>query len=95
MIIVLAAALALGQAPSGATIFENTCAACHAGTDPRVPSVAALRQRTPESIVAALTIGAMREQGSSLSSSEKRAVAEYLAAEQEGARREFRGRQWL
>ena len=86
MIIVLAAALALGQAPSGATIFENTCAACHAGTDPRVPSVAALRLRTPESIVAALTIGAMREQGSSLSSSEKRAVAEYLAAEQEGAR---------
>jgi len=77
---------ALAQAPSGAAIFDTSCASCHAGTDPRVPTVASLRQRTPESIVEALTIGAMREQGAALSNAERRAVAEYLAAGQEGAR---------
>ena len=57
---ILLTLLLFAQAPSGATIFENNCATCHAGTDPRVPTVAALRQRMPESIVEALTIGAMR-----------------------------------
>ena len=54
---ILLTLLLFAQDPSGATIFENNCAACHAGTDPRVPSVAALQQRTPESIVDALTVG--------------------------------------
>ena len=61
MLIVFAAALALAQAPSGAAIFETSCAACHAGTDPRVPTVASLRQRTPESIVEALATVAITE----------------------------------
>src|SRR5438876_3414355 len=69
---------AFAQAGTGATIFENNCATCHAGTDPRVPTVASLRQRTPESIVDALTVGAMREHGAPLSNAEKRAVAEFL-----------------
>src|SRR5438876_921036 len=69
---------ALAQATTGATIFENNCATCHAGTDPRVPTVASLRQRTPESIVEALTIGTMRQQGAELTDSARRAVAEFL-----------------
>src|SRR4051812_29236699 len=74
---VLAAALA--QAPSGAAIFENACAACHAApADARVPAAAALRQRTPESIVDALTVGVMRQQGADLTDDARRAVAEFL-----------------
>jgi len=64
--------LALGQAPSGAEPFDHHCAACHTGTDPRVPTVAALRQRTPESIVDALTVGVMRQQGAELSDGARR-----------------------
>src|SRR5262249_52771026 len=74
------------SASRGAAIFQSNCATCHAGTDPRVPSVAALQERTPESSVDALTVGAMREQGAALSSAEKRTVADYLAARREGAR---------
>ena len=76
---------ALAQAPaSGAAVFENRCATCHAtpgvsiGTDQRVPTTAALRQRTPESILDALVTGAMRQQGAALTDAERRAVAEFL-----------------
>ena len=73
-------ALALAQATNGAALFDNHCASCHAGTDARVPSVAALRQRTPDAIVAALVSGVMRQQGAELSDAERRAVAEFLSA---------------
>jgi polyvinyl alcohol dehydrogenase (cytochrome) len=70
--------LTLAQAPSGAALFDSHCASCHAGTDPRTPTVAVLKQRTPSAIVDALTSGVMRQQGSELTDAEKRAVAEYL-----------------
>jgi polyvinyl alcohol dehydrogenase (cytochrome) len=74
-------ALALAQAPNGAALFDTHCAACHAATtDARVPTVAALRQRTPESIVDALVSGVMRQQGAELSDGERHAVAEFLGA---------------
>jgi polyvinyl alcohol dehydrogenase (cytochrome) len=79
--------LALAQAPSGAALFDDHCAACHTGSDPRVPTVAALRQRTPESIVDALTIGVMRQPGADLSDAERRAIAEFLGAGNTVARR--------
>jgi polyvinyl alcohol dehydrogenase (cytochrome) len=60
-------------------LFNDHCSTCHTGNDPRTPTVAALRQRTPESIVDALTSGAMRQQGSELSAAERRSVAEFLA----------------
>src|SRR5262245_66227980 len=73
-------ALALAQAPSGQTLFENSCATCHTATgDARTPSLAALKQRPPEAIVDALTTGAMREQGADLKDPERRAIAEFLA----------------
>src|SRR5262245_34094373 len=73
-------ALALAQAPNGQALFENTCATCHtAAGDARTPSLAALRQRSPEDIVTALTTGLMREQGADLQAAERRAIAEFLA----------------
>jgi polyvinyl alcohol dehydrogenase (cytochrome) len=70
-----------GQAPpaaAGAQLFQNNCATCHGGTDPRIPSMAALRQRTPEQIVDALVTGPMREQGADLTDPQRRAIAEFL-----------------
>ena len=84
----LVLAFALAQAPSGAAVFDNHCAACHAGsTDARVPTVAALRQRTPEAIVDALVSGAMRQQGAELTDADRRAVAEFLGTRSDVARR--------
>jgi polyvinyl alcohol dehydrogenase (cytochrome) len=84
MLIILALVASTAQAPaaqpaSGRALFENHCTACHASNDPRIPSIAELRERTPQAIVAALTTGAMRLQGGELTDDEKRAVAEYLA----------------
>src|SRR5262249_12632959 len=78
MMLPLILTLALAQAPSGGTLFDDHCAACHTGFDPRVPTVAALRQLPAESIVQALTAGAMRQQGAQLSDAARRAIAEYL-----------------
>jgi polyvinyl alcohol dehydrogenase (cytochrome) len=75
----LLAVPALAQTPAGGqAVFDNSCAACHTGGDPRIPSVELLRQRTPEAIVEALTTGAMAQQGGALSVAERRAVAEFL-----------------
>src|SRR5262245_18814799 len=75
-----------GQAPNGARVFDDHCASCHANsTDARVPTTAALRQRSPESIVEALTTGLMRQQGSELNAAERSAVAEFLAGRASGS----------
>lgn len=66
-------------AGGGAVLFQNNCASCHAGNDPRVPSTAALRQRTHEQIIETLVTGPMREQGAELTDAQRRAIAEYLA----------------
>lgn len=74
------------QAVDGATVFRGTCATCHDGAaTSRAPSPEQLQARTPESIIAALTGGAMRYQGLSLSGAERRAVAEYLTGKTVGA----------
>ncbi len=66
------------QGPDGAKVFDDRCAMCHARDDPRTPSVAALRQKSADEILNALTSGKMREQGADLSDAERRAVASYL-----------------
>src|SRR5260370_3693082 len=71
-------ALALTQSANGATLFENRCATCHRTNDPRTPTVAALKQKTPQSIIDSLTTGVMRQQGSEMTDAEKRPRAEYL-----------------
>src|ERR1051325_10004041 len=78
-------ALALAQAPDGDRVFNGSCATCHTGSDPRTPTVAALRQRTVDEILAALTSGKMREQGADLTDAQRRAVAQYLGMTPAGA----------
>src|SRR5215831_6528814 len=73
--------VARSQSPGeGRSLYDAACAQCHdapaAGS--RAPAKDALRDRSPEAIVDALTGGAMRYQGLSLSGSERRAIAEYL-----------------
>jgi polyvinyl alcohol dehydrogenase (cytochrome) len=60
-------------------LFERSCSGCHNGDDPRAPTVDALRGRSPQAIVDALTAGSMRYQGLALSGDERRAIAEYLS----------------
>src|SRR5204862_3766209 len=79
--VLFALGVAIAQAPNGQALFESKCSTCHtAAGDARTPSATALRQRTPQAILDALTTGPMREQGSELSDAEKRAVAAFLGA---------------
>ncbi len=64
----------------GPAIFLHECATCHNGApDSRAPSREVLAQRSPETILRALTQGSMRPQGSRISGPERRAVAEFLS----------------
>lgn len=78
-IVLFAATSAWAQPPHGQALFAEHCATCHAGNDPRTPTVTALRTYPPEAIVNALTAGAMREQGSALTAVQRRAIAEFVA----------------
>ena len=69
-------------AQDGAEAFRVNCASCHGTADgpqpANAPSVAALRQFSPEAILNALLNGKMRIQGTPLSDADRRAVAEFL-----------------
>lgn len=81
-------ASAFAQAPDGAAVYQKSCATCHqqpAGDNARAPSREALRQFSPESIVTALSTGAMYRQGYDLSDAEKKAVAGFLAGRPVGS----------
>src|SRR5262245_50070241 len=65
----------------GEALYGSACASCHDAPAPgsRAPQRDQLRDRSPEAIVDALTGGAMRYQGLSLSGGERRAIAEFLS----------------
>src|SRR5690349_10446764 len=63
----------------GALLFTGRCASCHDPAQGRAPSREALGQRSPESIVAALTTGVMRPFSSGLTPDMIKGVAVYLA----------------
>jgi polyvinyl alcohol dehydrogenase (cytochrome) len=73
------------QTGPGQTLFDTHCATCHSGDDARIPSVANLRQRTPESIIEALTTGLMRQQGTELRDTERDTIAEFLTGRRANA----------
>ena len=75
------AARAPAPPADGASVYLNNCASCHNNDDPRIPSAATLRQRTPEAVLDALTTGVMRAQGAELTEAQRRAVAEYVTGE--------------
>jgi polyvinyl alcohol dehydrogenase (cytochrome) len=66
------------QPADGAALFDRYCSSCHNGEDARAPSADALRGRSPQAIIDALTAGSMRYQGLPLGGGERRAIAEYL-----------------
>ena len=90
LVALLAAAVLAAQAPvsapDGSAIFQKNCASCHDGAaGSRAPSPDVLKQRSPESILSALTAGGMRPQGGRLSGTERRAVAEFLSGKSFGS----------
>ena len=63
-------------------IFAGSCAVCHTGAaDSRAPSLDALHQHSPESVIQALTGGVMRGQGAHLTGAERRALAEFVTGQ--------------
>lgn len=62
------------------TLYTQHCASCHDAPDAtRAPSQDALRQRSPETILTALTTGVMKVQGASLADAQKRILAVFLS----------------
>ncbi len=79
-----------GQAsPNGEAIYKDTCAACHDAPDAtlptRAPDRAALKDKSPEAVLAALINGAMVLQGKDLNEAAKRAVAVYVTDQSFGS----------
>ena len=82
-----AQAQAPSQAPrfsgteTGFATFQTKCMSCHGNPTMagRVPDPATLRQFSPEKIYEALTTGAMKTQGSSLSDDQKRMLAVFMS----------------
>ena len=71
--------------PDGEALFETHCASCHLATAiPRVLAIDNMRALPPETIVGALTDGAMREQGAELRPAERRAIAEFITGRRAG-----------
>jgi polyvinyl alcohol dehydrogenase (cytochrome) len=67
------------QAPDGAAVYKTACAQCHDNPTERTPSREALKDRTADAVLAALTTGSMAFNSLTLSMAEKRAVAEYVS----------------
>jgi polyvinyl alcohol dehydrogenase (cytochrome) len=80
------AAFAWGQSKSplptspGQELFNKNCASCHIGPPvaARAPDLKTLMELTPETVLAAITTGAMTVPAQKLSDAEKREIAEYL-----------------
>jgi len=66
--------------------FERRCAICHdnPGSDSRAPSREALRQFTPERVLAALTTGSMAVNAGNMTDAEKRTMAELVTGKSFG-----------
>ena len=65
------------QARDPATAYANNCASCHDAPDGRTPSKDALKSRTADAILTAMTSGTMAVQAAGISTAEKRALSEY------------------
>src|SRR5579871_5475034 len=78
-LLLVAAVCALGAPPDGKALFEANCAVCHKpGAENRTPPPEALKRLSSASIVAALETGVMKSQGSTLTASERLAIADFL-----------------
>ncbi|MDD3800273.1 MAG: PQQ-binding-like beta-propeller repeat protein [Novosphingobium sp.] len=68
--------------PEGAQIYSQHCAACHNTGAGRAPARVILSYMTPDTILTALTSGAMKAQGSLLSQQQKEQVAQHLSGQE-------------
>ena len=79
MFVAYGAVAAAAQEPDGAALFEAQCASCHTpGAVERAPTLETLRDRSPESIMTALTSGTMSVQGMALNVPGRRALAKFI-----------------
>ena len=78
---VAAASSAFAQQPvvNAENVYKDTCATCHDNPQGRTPSRAALKDRSAEAILLAVTTGSMSMQAINLTVAEKRAIAELLS----------------
>ena len=74
----LCAGVLYAAPPDAAALYTKNCSSCHDSGGRPIPNREALKLLAPESIVRALTTGAMRMQGSYLSATERGVLAEYL-----------------
>ena len=84
-----AAAQTKPAGPPGAAAYQSTCAVCHDAGVPRAPTRAAFAAMAPEQILLALENGSMITMAITLSSDDRRAVAEYLSGKPLTARIEM------
>src|SRR5262245_12093364 len=69
---------ALLSAQDAAALFKANCAACHEGGNDRAPQREALRTMTADRVLAAMESGPMISMANRLSTTDRRAVAEYV-----------------
>jgi polyvinyl alcohol dehydrogenase (cytochrome) len=81
----LTARSAEAERSPGAQVYREVCAACHDSGANRAPQRMSLFDMTPEAVLRALTTGAMRQQGSTLTIAQKTAVSEYLSGRAMGS----------
>jgi polyvinyl alcohol dehydrogenase (cytochrome) len=84
---VVCPAAAGAQVLTGMALFEQHCGGCHSApaAGSRAPDRIALSQRTPESILDAITTGSMAVNAQGLTPAQKRVVAEQLTLRPIGA----------
>ncbi|MGI9286768.1 MAG: PQQ-binding-like beta-propeller repeat protein [Pseudomonadales bacterium] len=66
---------------SGKVLFEKNCASCHNGRVAKAPPITMLNIMSASSSFRAMETGIMRSQAAHLSSTERQAIAEYLAGQ--------------
>lgn len=73
------------QTVDAAAVYTNNCASCHDQPAGRTPPKDALKERTADAILAAITSGSMSVQAIQLGTAEKRTLAEYLSGKTLGS----------
>jgi len=69
---------AAAQTPDAEALYKANCANCHDQPQGRTPSREALKDRTPEAVLIAMTSGSMALQAINLSAVDRRALAVHL-----------------
>ena len=79
LVLVLASATARAQGPEPEALYKANCASCHDQPEGRTPPRDALKDRSPEAILTAMTTGSMAVNAINISPADKRRLAEFLA----------------